>query len=288
MATFASYCNFPTCAFQALVVLSGISGCHSDPKSAGDATASIRRVCDGSDSIRFATWVSVSLSRVPTFEADQLELGREFIFVDGRCHYWVQSPGAMEPDDFLSPWRPYREGVLSDQDEQALHDLVSYDDLSRAPICITTTVSDGDPIAIWDGNTQHFCEGRLLNVSPDWPMRRHLFDAGIEMTGPLRLEVGQLPVVPGATVYEWPLDNPPSYYEIAYSLGMKAGQSRLIAETSEVATLRAFRRHILDDAMTRSAELFYQVVFVKPNGYAVTMRDDLPFTDSVTGLWSPP
>ena len=111
-----------------------------DGGTARDAPAAPRRICDGSDDIRLAYSVPVSPTSVFAFTAELYELGTEFLYVDGRCHYWMQEPLLA---DRFGAWRAYREGELTAAHEAALHDAVSYDDFAAgAPPCIGPLATD--------------------------------------------------------------------------------------------------------------------------------------------------
>jgi len=243
-----------------------------------------RRICDGSSSIRLAYRVYVPTGREPAFTAVLWELGSDFLYVDGGCHYWVQEPSLS---DKYKPWRTYREGILTAAQETALHDLVWYDDVaSGASACVGPLAVDASPIQLWDGATVHVCNGNL-QVAADWPMRSALFAAGSSMTGSVRVEVGQNPYPDDAKIYAWPLEAAPATYEIQYAQSTSAGQSSLITDAAEVDALRTLRDQAIADATVAPGH-FYDAICVQPKGWVIAVRDDLPFTNRSDGLWSPP
>jgi hypothetical protein len=65
----------------------------TDASTPGDA-APTRRICDGSDDIRLAYRVPVQPTRVLAFTAELYDLGADFLYVDGHCHYWLQEPSS--------------------------------------------------------------------------------------------------------------------------------------------------------------------------------------------------
>jgi hypothetical protein len=94
-----------------------------------DAAAVSRRICAGSSSIRFAYAFPASSFEYQT--SVLYDLGSDFLYVDGACHYWVDEP-SITPDEYKY-WRAVREGTLTQDQEAALHAAVGYDDFSKAP-----------------------------------------------------------------------------------------------------------------------------------------------------------
>jgi hypothetical protein len=248
-----------------------------------------RRICDGSAGIRLAYRDSINSGMEPPFTAVLYDLGADFLYVDGHCHYWVGSPLRLTAtqDNPYYAWRPYREGVLTDDQERRLHDAVSYDDFRvSGPACPSSAPADASVIQLWDGLTVHSCRGGPTGVAGDWPMRVELYGSGLPMTGAMRVEVGQEPVPPGEKLYPWPLASGPATYAIAYSRSMSVGQSTLISEPSDVAALRTLREQMLTDQA--ATDYFPGIILVEPEGYVLALRDDLPFTRMADGLWAPP
>ncbi|MES1210985.1 MAG: hypothetical protein ABUL63_01495, partial [Acidobacteriota bacterium] len=108
--------------------------------------------------------IEADASREQAFASILYELGSDFLFVDGACHYWVMAPSsrsALEGDP-LDAWRPYHEGTLSGDQEQRVHDLLGYDDvLIEGPRCIPSSAVDASPTTIWDGSATYVCQGNL-------------------------------------------------------------------------------------------------------------------------------
>lgn len=246
--------------------------------------ASDRRICDGSDEVRLAVRVMAKPGRVRAYNQPLYELGTSFLYVDGRCHYWVQAPAV---DDSYALWRGYREGVLSEEQEGRLHDLASYNDVSRGIRCEGALATDGSPLAVWDGRGERYCNGQA-DVEIDWPMRTELYELGTELSGPMRIEVGQDAVPPDkAVVYDWPLAASPEAYEISYGDALSGfGRSKLVSDPADTAALRALRDRFLSGVLATPG-YYFGVVYVTPRGYAMSMRDHLPFTHAEDGLWSP-
>jgi hypothetical protein len=261
------------------------SDAASDADTRGDAAPAPRRICDGSDGIRLAYWVPVQPTRVLAFTAELYDLGAEFLYVDGHCHYWVQEP---DPTDRYAAWRPYREGVLTASQESALHDTVAYDDfVAGAPPCMGPLSLDATPEKVWDGIAVYSCNG-ILQAPVDWPMRGVLATSSTPVTsGAMRVMVGSETAPDKAPIYPWPLAGTPASYEIEYQASMAFGQSTLVTDATEVAALRALRDRMIADAIVAPG-YFFNVVFVEPSGTVISMRDDLPFENQAGGLWAPP
>jgi hypothetical protein len=262
----------------------GDTSTTGDTGTTGDAPAAPRRICDGSDDIRLAYSVPVNPTRVLAFTADLYELGAEFLYVDGHCHYWMREP---LPADRFGAWRAYREGELTAAQEAELHDAVSYDDFTAgAPPCMGPLAQDASPTLLWDGRMTHTCRG-ILQAPADWPMRIELARSTTPMTGPMRVMVGSQSVSPGAPIYPWPLAGTPASYEIDYAASMRFGVSTLVTDPAELAALRGLRDRAIADGIT-SPGLFQGAINVEPSGTVISMRDDVPFANQSGGLWAPP
>lgn len=248
----------------------------------GAAAVEPRRICDGTDAIRLAVRTLVDSTRVRAFKQALYELGTSFLYVDGRCRYWVQDPN----EDSFRPWRAYHHGTLTESQEQRLHAAVSYDDVTKGPPCVGPFATDGSPTSVWDGKNTVICAGQV-QAEFDWPMRAELFSEGTELAGAVRVEVGQDSVPPKAKIYDWPLIDPPSYYETDYGEASENGHSKLVDDAGEASAVRAFREQVLAD-VTKTPESPFDIVFVSPQGYVMSFRDDLPFTNRVDGLWLAP
>jgi hypothetical protein len=249
------------------------------------STAPSRRICDGSDGIRLAYWVGGG-GQQAAYTAVLHELGYEFLYVDGHCHYWVRDPGGS-PGPPNPDLLPFREGDLTSAQESILHDLVSYDDFARsAPACppANSGVFDASTAVLWDGVKRHDCYAGW-HVDAAWPMRSELFSSGSPMTGPMRVEVGQDSVADSATIYPWPLIAPIAGYEVPVAKSWSAGQSVLVSDPTDAGALR----HLRDQAVanTNYPQSSQSTICVQPRGYVMAMREDLPFTRRSDGLWVP-
>jgi hypothetical protein len=273
----------------AMIALSG-SACGSMERLEGDAGAVDRRICDGSSSIRLAFAYQVNVARAFPFTGMLYDLGGDFLYVDGTCRYWIQQTSATV-DDFVL-WRPYREGELTLDQELRLHDAIEYDDIAAGPAsssCKQLGTVDQSAAMLYDGAEVLTCRGSFI-VSADWPLRDELYAAATPVTGPVRIQVGLDAINPNAPVYEWPLDVGIDEYSVA------EGETRSfrIDDDESIAALRDLRIRAVQD-WTRAPGFFSGTIPVAAGGsvregglgYVLSLRDDLPFTNS-EGVWVPP
>lgn len=251
---------------------------------AGAEAAAIpdRRICDGSAEVRFAfSYVNAGSSATP-HTAILDDLGSDFLYVDGTCHYWVQQPGSVQ--DEYRRWRAFREGVLTAEEEESLRVAVGYNDFSTAPACSDVSGADISIAKMWDGNATHLCRGGL-QVTGDWPMRAELFASGSEMAGAVRIQINRISVMDDAFSYEWPLDDPLDEYLVEYG----ALNSFLIDGAASAEALRELRDRAIEDATGAPGYFADGFVVGRAEGdeaYVLTLRDELPFADG-EGVWSP-
>jgi hypothetical protein len=244
-----------------------------------------RRICDGSSAIRFA--FSFAVDRFADSASVLYDLGSDYLYVDGTCHYWLDQPTDVV-DEYRS-WRPVREGVLTAEQEGALYGAVGYDDFSQAPPCPTAAPAGDVSVArMWDGERVHSCVGGL-EAPPGWPMRAELYSSALPVHGPLRIKVSVVPVTVNDLTYEWPLDDP-----IANYLADGLDESFRIDDDAAVEALTRLRERLIADATQKPGYYRGHIgilpvddVLVPGQGYALAMRDDLPFTNG-NGRWSPP
>lgn len=250
--------------------------------SAGDGSASSapRRICDGSPEIRLAIAYGGGGQILP-FTSVLYELGIDFLYVDGTCHYWAQQPLSIV-DEYYA-WRPYREGVLSSAEELQLHDSVGYDDVVTDSCLSRPVAFDAGGTFLWDGDEYHACFDR--DESVNGALRTELFDAAAAVTGPMRVQVGRAFIQPNASVYDWPLDAPIDQYLI------DSGETRSfrVDDAAGVVALRALRTQAIADAEVAPG-YFGGVIAIGPRdgaeSYVMSMRDELPFVDDPSA-WLP-
>jgi hypothetical protein len=251
--------------------------------SAGDRAeaAAPRRICDGSSEIRLAIGYGGG-GNVISFTSVLYEVGIDFLYVDGTCHYWAQQPISIV-DEYYA-WRPYREGVLSSEQERQLYDSVGYDNVTTSSCASRPVVTDGGggPF-LWDGREFHPCFDWTATAND--ALRTDLFDAATAVTGPMRIQVGRQSIGPNTPVYEWPLDAPIEQYVIA------DGETRSfrIDDAAAVTALRAFRMQGIADAEVAPG-FFAGAIAIGPRegdaSYVMSLRDELPFVGA-QGSWLP-
>jgi hypothetical protein len=285
-----SFCRINVRHPASLALVALLGACSHDgasPATDGGVSSLGRKICDGSHDIRFMYRIEVDASREPAFSAILYELGSDFLYVDGTCHYWVMAPSSISATvgDPLSAWRPYREGLLSAAQETQLHDMVGYNDIvADGPSCVSSSVIDAAPTTIWDGTDIHICSGTLKNTDVGWPLRPQLYASGAPLGGAFRIEVGQEPVS-DQKMYPWPLAQGPTAYEIPDGQALMVGQGKVVSDASDTAALRALRDEFVSDS-TGVAD-FFGLILLVPKGWVLAARDELPFAQQ-NGLWNPP
>lgn len=170
-----------------------------------------RRICDGSDGIRLALGHGGGGEPAP-YTSVLSELGYDFLYVDGGCHYWAHKPLSAADEYYL--WRPYREGVLTLADEQRLHDAVNYDGFPADTCAPRIAVFDAGAAFVWDGQRFRSCADDTFEASG--PLRTELYDKATAVAGPMRIQVGKDSYPAAQVVYDWPLDAPIDQFVTEY------------------------------------------------------------------------
>jgi hypothetical protein len=238
---------------------------------------SSRKLCDGSDGLRLAYGVGGAFR--PPAPADLFfEPGSSFLYVDGHCHFWVESVDKYEGAT--------HEGVLDAEVELRLTAVTHFQ--SWPSMVGPYTCSEPPPA---DAGGGHFEDGTLRPSCPPCPsdapeellyaceniltMRRQLWAAGAPMDGPVRLYVEAAGGAAPADEADWPLAR--GLDEVAAAT---AAQPLVITDAADAAALRALREasqaaHVDDGA----------IAVRSPGGqhYLLHVRDVLPFEDAVTG-----
>jgi hypothetical protein len=242
-----------------------------------------RRICDGSDGIRFVFRAPVDLQLAPEYEAVVDELGFDFLYVDGHCHYWVMQINDAAAGPLVMPFA-VREGDLDAEAEQSVHDWLSYDDVDAMPcddLTGRTIWETGTPMEIWDGERLHTCANGWIR-GYDYLLRYALYKRATEVVTPgVRIEVGKATLAPNLPELTWPLATPPASYAVPPAQSRTPGVSTLITDPADVDALRELR------AQRRLVGGLGGLVQIAPDGYVVGIRDDLPFTSPIDGLWHP-
>jgi hypothetical protein len=260
--------------------LAGANSQAEDTSNESSQTGVERRICDGSDGIRFAMGYGGGGQAFP-YTSVLSELGYDFLYVDGSCHYWVHQPLSVVDEYYL--WRPYREGVLTPADEQRLHELVSYDGASTDTCAPRTGVFDAGAAFLWDGGELRSCADDVYEASG--PLRAELFGAATAVTGPMRIQVGKDSYPEAPVVYDWPLATPIDQFAIEYGETRSFRIDGVLGATA----LRALRDRAIA-ASEASSQYFVGVIAVRSSdgnqSYFMSLRDELPFSGA-DGLWVP-
>jgi hypothetical protein len=261
----------------------GAAGANSQAEDTPNATsqASVeRRICDGSAGIRLAMGYGGGGPPFP-YTSVLSELGYDFLYVDGSCHYWAHQPLSVADEYYL--WRPYREGVLTPADEQRLHDAVSYDGAPAVACVPRAAVFDAGAAFLWDGRGLRSCADDVFDATG--PFRAELFGAGTAVTGPMRIQVGQDSYPEPPVVYDWPLAAPIGHFVIEYGQTL----SFRIDDATGATALRSLRDQAIE-ASEASSRYFIGTIAVRSSdgneSYFMSLRDELPFA-SADGLWVP-
>jgi hypothetical protein len=261
----------------------GVAGARSLAEDASDEGVHARverRICDGSLGIRLAMGHGGGGPPLP-YTSVLSELGYDFLYVDGSCHYWVHQPLSVVDEYYL--WRPYREGVLTPADEQRLHEITGYGSATEDTCAPREVAYDAGSAFLWDGREHRLCADDVFDASG--PLRAELFGAATPVTGPIRLQVGKDSYPEAPVVYDWPLAAPIDQFVIDYG----ETRSLRIDDVTAATALRALRDQAIA-ASEASSRYFIGVIAVRANDgdqhYFMSLRDELPFSGA-DGLWTP-
>jgi hypothetical protein len=238
-----------------------------------------RRICDGSAGIRLAVGYWGGGMPYP-YTSVLSELGYDFLYVDGNCHYWVHAPLSVADEHYL--WRPYREGTLTPADEQRLHDAVSYDGIPPERCLPEIPPPDAGQAFLWDGRELRSCANDGFEGSG--PVRAELYDVATAVTGPMRIQVGKDSYPDPSIVYEWPLAAPIEQFVANYG----ETSSFRVDDLAAVTALRSLREQAIADAEASSGRFLVIAIGLHEGNerYFMSVRDELPFVDA-DGAWLP-
>jgi len=242
----------------------------------------IGRICDGSDEIRLAIVYDGQIDRQLAYSAVLHELGSWYLYVDGSCRYWLSPTWAGSSDRFAS-WRPIHTGVLSPDEEQSIAESVEYRKASPTiGQCPAGTMTVDSPlIRIFDGVATIRCwpDAEAIRAAQSfWFVEfPRLYDKGLAVEGPLRLEVGPIyGPQPGQTSFPWPLSSPIDGFVVEAGQHHVPGVSRVVDDPSQSVALRTLR----DSYISEGEKLNLPSGGIQiEGGYTLFLRDDLPFTD---------
>jgi hypothetical protein len=258
-------------------------------------------ICDGSDGLRLAyrTTAPQVWHVFPEMKV-RWAPGISFLYVDGRCHFWVRPIDGYDEtaDTGISRDRyvETREGVLTAEEADALGRDLGYGDWGAIDREVFTAGSGTHPghIEMWAGGQYFRCVRSCGHEVPTALVQRaeawadRLYDRAAPMTGPLRGRafiwgdpaVGStFPVPPVVT--PTPIDRPTVLLERAVSLGegqtLDYGGAPLITDPDEVALWRGLWRDFIHNEHAYWSGPF--VVDAAGTIYQFSIRDALPFED---------
>jgi hypothetical protein len=261
-------------------------------------------ICDGSDGLRLAYRTTApQVWRVPSTLKVRWEPGISFLYVDGRCRFWVRPDDGYDETADTGISRDWyvetREGVLTAEEADALGRDLGYGDwggLDRE-VFDGARVTEPPHTEMWADGQYFRCVGPLGDCGSEVPttlVQRaeawadRLYDRAAPMTGPIRGRAfvwdDAAPGIPrpipvGAVVarvgwHSMLLDS-------AVSLGdgelLDYGGAPLITDPDEVALWRGLWRDFIHNEHAYWSGPF--VVDAAGTIYQFSIRDALPFED---------
>jgi hypothetical protein len=269
-----------TAALTLSACLAIASACGDDSTAAETDEPSYDRICDGSQDLRLAWFLSPTGGNVRT--GFQFEVGFYYLYVRGDCHYWVVPyPSAGDL------WIETHTGVFDDEQETALIELLRYGDWDG--LLGVWPEPDSFDVAIMrvhDGHSESGigcageCPGAPAVVheirGAFKPQLQLWWETGEPSTGPIRILTTRMPdgdPIPN-TIVPWTLDLDLASVAVDTEAMYCAGQSVLIDDPATAAALRAFRAEHAD-GLEQFSDFFVEV---EPGVYyELYLRDALPF-----------
>lgn len=273
---------------------SGTSGGSEtlDPDSTGTTTGDEgwAEICDGSEGLRLA--MVLGGGGLVANEIER-EIGFYYLYVLGTCEYFVL------PSEDGARWPDAHTGVLDPATEEQLSLAIDYGALADiAGSWSTGDVADGSTLLVSDGThtvaCYAGCEDGPAGAQALWSQLTWidtLWSAGEPYAGPLRVSViGWVDATLDELPVPWPLATDP--WSIALDGNMdpppEPGQTVLIDDTEDVATLREIRRQYreddLPDGVPNALQAYGHITFTNEGGqdlFQLWMRDSLPIEDEV-------
>jgi hypothetical protein len=260
-----------------------------DPDSTGTSgEPDWARICDGSAQLRLA----MVLGGGGLIENEiEREIGFRYLYVLGTCEYFVL------PDIDGAPWPDARTGVMDPATEEDLSRALGYADLAEiAGHWTTEDFFDGTTLLVSDGTHTVSCYAGCEQAPPEasalWSELGWidvLWAEGEAYAGPLRVSViGWADATLDELGVSWPLPMDPWSIAIdgAVEPAPQAGQTVLIDDPAQVATLRELRRQYRDDdlpvGVPNALHAYGHLTFTDEGGqdlFQLWMRDSLPIED---------
>jgi hypothetical protein len=260
-----------------------------DPDSTGTTgEAGFARICDGSPGLRLAMVLGGGGTVANEIER---EIGFFYLYVLGTCEYFAL------PAEGSALWPDAHTGTLDPATEEELSRALDYGHLADvAGSWDTAGVSDGSTLLVSDGVRTMACyagcedgpEGaRALWAELGWI--DELWAAGEPFSGPLRLSViGWVDSTIDELGGPWPLAIDP--WSIARDGNVdpppEAGETVLLDDADDVATLRELRRQYREDDLPQDVinalQAYGHLTFLDAGGqdlFQLWMRDSLPIED---------
>lgn len=250
------------------------------------------QICDGSNELRLA--MVLGGGGLVDHEIER-EIGFRYLYVLGTCEYFVL------PSIDGVPWPDARTGVIDPATEEELSRALRYAGLADvAGSWSTGGLSDGTTLLVSDGTHTVACYGgcedgpagaRALWSELGWI--DVLWAEGEGYAGPLRISViGWADATLDEVGVQWPLPMDPWSIAIDGEIdpAPQAGETLLVDDPEQVATLRELRRQYREDdlleGIPNALHAYGHLTFTDEGGqdlFQLWMRDSLPIEDA-TGL----
>jgi hypothetical protein len=255
-----------------VLAVAGLGGC--DARVPVDAS---RKICDGSEGLRFAYQLRGGFLTPRPYDLFY-EPGVRFLFIDGRCHFWVSPVDLSEA--------PFHEGVLDAALEarvtSATH-FQSWASLVGPYACTDDPPTDAGDAIFEDGTQRVTCSpcptdapAELAETcdAPD-DLERDLWALSTPMDGPVRIYLNDGDVARDDEV-AWPLAR-----DLDEVVAATVEWPLVIADAADADALRALKRK--HDADFPDLAGAVPVRGANDRHFLLHVRDVLPFEDPMTG-----
>lgn len=220
------------------------------------------------------------------------EIGFYYLYVLGTCEYFVL------PAEAGARWPDAHTGVLDPATEEQLSLAIDYGALADIAGSWGAGEADGTTLLVSDGThtvaCSSGCEDGPAGAQALWSQLSWidvLWSAGEPYAGPLRVSViGWVDATLDELPVPWPLATDP--WSIALDGDVdpppQAGETVLIDDAEDVATLREIRRQYreddLPDGVPNALQAYGHITFTNEGGqdlFQLWMRDSLPIEDAM-------
>jgi hypothetical protein len=233
------------------------------------------------------------------------ELGSHWLYIDGQCKYWAHINNESGDD-----WRPAREGVLSEADEERISAEFMYGAWpSLAKVWVGSDLpSHPSAETFYNGQLAVQCVGccgtppgaeegfrTVCEMSRKrFDLVAELYSRGQDMSGPLRLrsypgvdprEEEAIDHTPETvTSFEWPVAEPLENVALTWQeveFGSTLGDSYIVTDAEALGAFRAARDRLLSGAL---GPTLHNVMVVTPENsadrYFLYFRDAIPLENA--------